>query len=146
MKPAALPGRCRATIKKMTRRSISGSGLAGAAIVLAVIGIYGLVSQGVAERWRELGIRRALGASTQRIVGDVALQGLALAAAGIAVGLGVAAVAAPLLRQVVWGVPLLDPWTFLAASGTLLEAGAVASLVPAIRVAAIDPSRVLRWE
>jgi predicted permease len=121
-------------------------GLAGAAIVLAVIGIYGLVSQSVAERRRELGIRRALGASTRRIVGDVALQGLALAAAGIAVGLGVAAIAAPLLRQVVWGVPLLDPWTFLAASGALLAAAAVASLVPAARVASVDPSRVLRWE
>lgn len=120
------------------------SGLAGLAMVLSFVGIFGLISQSVAERRHELGIRLALGAHAGRVVGAVAMQGLALAALGVVVGGVVAAASRPLLRGLVWGVPLLDPGTFAVAAAGLLVTAAAASLIPALRAARLDPARTLR--
>lgn len=121
-------------------------GLALLALVLSSVGVYGLISQSVEERRHELGIRLALGARVSRVIGEVAGQGLVLAALGVAAGAMLAANAAPLLRNAVWGVPLLDPWTFGVSAAGLLAVTVLASVVPALRIATIDPARALRHD
>jgi predicted permease len=122
------------------------SALGAIAAFLAVIGIYGLVSNAVVERTRELGIRLALGATVGQAVRQVALPGIALAVAGALAGLGLAGLSAHLLRSFLWGVSATDPLTFATVGvGVLLVAGS-ASLFPAMRVLWLDPASTLRHE
>jgi predicted permease len=118
--------------------------LAGLALLLAAVGLYGLVANGVAERTRELGIRLALGASSRQVIAAAALPGMVLAAAGIALGAAAARLGASALRHLVWGVSVGDPLTFAAAIGTVLGVAAIAVLVPALRIARLKPIRALR--
>jgi ABC-type antimicrobial peptide transport system permease subunit len=120
------------------------SGLAGIALLLSFVGIFGLISQSVVERRHELGIHLALGARAGRVVARVAGQGFGLAVIGVLAGGALAAAFVPLLRGLVWGVPMFDPRTFVAAAAGLLATAAVASLIPALRVARLDPARTLR--
>ena len=90
--------------------------LAGLALLLAAVGIYGLIANSVAERTRELGIRLALGATVAQAMRAVALPGVALALAGVAAGSVLAGFASRLLRHLVWGVEPGDPLTFAAAA------------------------------
>src|SRR4029077_14950173 len=85
--------------------------LSGLALLLAVVGLYGLMSQSVVERTRELGIRLALGSSVLRAIRDAALPGLTLAMAGVAIGCTIAAVSVRVLQHVLWGVTATDPLT-----------------------------------
>jgi putative ABC transport system permease protein len=114
------------------------------ALILAATGIYGVLAGGVAERTREIGVRTALGASTQSILGLVLGQGLALTAIGIVLGLGGAFAATRGLRTLLFGVTALDPLTYLAVSGTLALVAVIACWVPAARAAAVDPTITLR--
>lgn len=121
--------------------------VAAAALValgLAAVGLAGLIAGSVAERRRELSIRTALGASPVATVASAALPGLAVAGTGLAVGLGLAALLAPGLSALIYGVGLADPLTYLGVSGVLLGVAAVASLVPALRVLRFDPATALR--
>src|SRR5262249_5624449 len=107
------------------------SSLAGLALLLAALGIYGLISQAVVERTRELGIRMALGASLSRAIRTVAAAGMLLAALGVLIGSALAKAASQVLRSLLWGVSAADPLTFAAVAFGLLLIAALASLIPA---------------
>ena len=118
--------------------------LAGLALLLAAVGLYGLVANSVAERTRELGIRIALGATSRQIVAAAAFPGFLLAIAGVAIGLVVARLGADAMRHLVWGVTVTDPVTFAVAAGAVLVVAAIAALVPALRIVRLNPIRALR--
>ncbi len=120
--------------------------LAGLALLLSAVGIYGLIANSVAERTRELGIRLALGATVPQAVRTVALPGVALALAGIVSGSVLAAFASRLLRHLVWGVRPGDPLTFAAVAIVLLAVASAASFLPALRVTRLNPAETLRQE
>jgi predicted lysophospholipase L1 biosynthesis ABC-type transport system permease subunit len=120
--------------------------LSALALLLAVVGIYGLMAQSVAERRREMGIRIALGSSVVRAVRDAVVPGILLALVGIAAGCGLAAMSSRVLEHLIFGVSALDPATFLTVALGLLAVASVASLIPARRIAALNPSETLREE
>ena len=120
--------------------------LGAIALVLAAIGIHGLIASSVSERTRELGIRLALGASGIQVLRGVVAPGITLAVAGVVLG-GLASIpAVRLLRSYLWGVRPNDPITFAAVMIGLVVVALVASLVPALRVLRLDPALTLRAE
>ncbi len=122
-------------------------GLAGAmALLLAAVGIYGVVAYLVERRTAEVGVRMALGATAARVGGMVVGESLATAALGAAVGLAVAVPAARLLASLLFEVSPADPLALGVAVAVLVVVAAAASLVPALRAARIDPARALRAE
>ena len=142
------------TFDDLRRQSVSSerfqatllASLSGLALVLAIVGIYGLMSQSVVERKRELGIRMALGATMSEAIREAILPGVLLALAGIAVGCLLAGLSAKVFRHLVWGVTTTDPETYASvAMGLLLVAG-VASLIPALRITRLNPADTLREE
>lgn len=114
------------------------------ALILASIGVFGVVSYGVSQRLRELGVRVALGARTGSILGLVMRQGMVPVLAGVACGLLVAFAASRVLSSLVYGVGTSDPASFVSAGLVLVAAAAAACLIPAVRAARVDPMRVLR--
>ncbi len=116
----------------------------GIALLLGLIGIYGVVSYVVSQRTREIGVRMALGATAPSVRGMVVRQGLALAVGGIAVGLLAAGFLSSVMSSLLFGVNALDPLTYGAVAGTLVCVAAFASWIPARRAAGVDPSRALR--
>jgi predicted permease len=121
----------------------------GMALVLGVIGIYGVISYAVAQRTREIGIRLALGAEKDRIFRMVIGQGLRLAAFGVAIGAGAALLLGRLLSsfsQLLYGVRASDPVTLITVSAVLAAVAALACYLPARRAAAIEPMTALRSE
>ena len=121
-------------------------GLGAVALLLAAVGIHGLVASSVTERTRELGIRLALGASGGRILRDVVAPGVLLAAAGVVLGGAASLAVVRLLASFLWGVTPSDPMTFVMVVITLLTVAFLASLVPALRVLRLDPASTLRSE
>jgi putative ABC transport system permease protein len=119
---------------------------AALALVLAGIGIYGVIAYAVQQRRRELGIRVALGASRERVVGMVMRQGMTLTLIGVATGLVAAAGLTRVLRGQLFGVSATDPLTFLAVPAVLLIVAAAACIVPARRALAVDPATAVRAE
>ena len=120
--------------------------LAGLALGLAALGLYGLIAQSVAQRTREMGIRLALGATVGNIVRATAASGIALAVAGIGAGLALASFATRLLRSLIWGITAYDPLTFLAVTSLLIAVAALSSILPALRLIRLDPAVTLRSE
>jgi predicted permease len=121
-------------------------GFAAIALVLAAVGIYGVISYAVTLRTRELGIRVALGASSEQVVRMVLGQGLALTIVGVAVGLGAAFLLTRVIASLLFGVGALDPLTYGAVAAVLLGVAALASYVPARRAARVDPLLAMRAE
>jgi ABC-type antimicrobial peptide transport system permease subunit len=117
---------------------------AGIGLLLAAAGVYGLIAYSVAQRTREIGIRMALGATRQRILGSVIREGLALALSGVVVGTIAAFFATRVLRNFVWQVSTLDPATFTAVALLLLVVSCAASTVPALRAVRLDQAAALR--
>ena len=120
------------------------------ALMLASLGVYGVIACAVAERKQEIGIRMALGARPARIRGMLAAEGLKLTAIGLAIGLAGAAAAGRLLARFLYGISAADPWSFL---GSFLGAAAVfaavalaASYLPSRKAVKLDPLRVLKSE
>jgi predicted permease len=118
----------------------------GVALLLAAVGVYGVISYGVAQRTREFGIRTALGARRADVLRLVLGQGLGLAALGVGLGLVGALAATRALRSLVFAVRTTDPATYAAIAVLLLGVAALASLVPARRATRADPTRALRQE
>jgi putative ABC transport system permease protein len=119
-------------------------GFAAFALAIAGVGLFGVLSYSVAQRSREIGVRTALGAQTADIVALVLRSGAAITAAGLAAGLGAAALLVESLSKILYGVDPFDPATFLVVPLVLALAAAVASVAPARRAARIDPMRALR--
>ncbi|HEV3196408.1 MAG TPA: ABC transporter permease [Bryobacteraceae bacterium] len=117
-----------------------------AALVLAAIGIYGVLSGSVTERMREIGVRSALGASRRSILALVIRQGMTLTGLGVAIGLGGAALASRALVTLLFGVSRLDPVTHLGVIALLVGVAAGACWGPAWRAARVDPAITLRAE
>lgn len=117
---------------------------AGVAVFLALVGLYGLLSYGVRQRTAEIGIRMALGAARSQVVGLVVWEGLALTASGVAIGLAAAAAVARWSASLLYGIPALDPVTFVAVPVLMVTASAVACILPAWRAARVDPAWSLR--
>jgi putative ABC transport system permease protein len=117
-----------------------------AALMLAAIGVYGVLAGNVAERTREIGIRAALGATRADILAVVIRQGVTLAGIGAAIGVGGAAAVSRLLGGLLFGISPLDPITFAVVIALLVTVTAVASWIPAWRAVRVDPSITLRAE
>jgi putative ABC transport system permease protein len=119
---------------------------AGLALLLASIGLYGVLSYAVTQRAREIGVRMALGATGPQVVRMVVARGLALTAAGLATGTAGALAATRSMKTMLYGVEAADPTTFAAVAALLSTIAALACWVPARRASRVDPITVLRIE
>jgi putative ABC transport system permease protein len=119
---------------------------AASAVLLAVIGIYGVMSYAVTQRTREIGIRMALGARRGEIVRLVVGQGMAVALTGIAAGTAAALGLTRLIATLLFDVKPNDPLTFAAVVIALTATALLASWVPALKAARVDPLLALRYE
>lgn len=115
-------------------------------LVLASVGIYGVMAYSVAQRTREIGIRMAIGAARGEVVGLIMKQGLLLVGIGGGVGLVLSVGAAQLIRSLLYGGSALDPVTFLGVPLILMAVAALAIWVPARRAAGVDPVRAIRTD
>ena len=119
---------------------------ASLALLLASIGLYGVMSFAVSRRTRELGIRMALGAQASDVFGLVLRQGMGLVAVGIALGLIIAAMVTRLLTSFLYGISTTDRVTFLGIPVILALVALVACYIPARRATKVDPLVALRYE
>ena len=121
-------------------------GFAALAVLLAALGVYGVVAYTSARRTREFGVRMALGATRRQVVTDVLRQGLALTAIGLAAGAGVAVLATRTLSQLLFQVRPLDGVSFASAIALLVLVALVACSLPAWRASRVDPARALKGD
>ena len=122
-------------------------GIAGAmALVLGIIGIYGVISYSVSQRRREFGIRVALGARPGKVLKMVLRQGVKMALAGVVIGFGGAFALTRLMTSLLFGVAALDPATFVAVAALLVLVALLACYLPARRAMKVDPMAALRYE
>jgi predicted permease len=131
-------------LQRMAATLLSGFGVL--ALLLAALGIYGVLAYSVSRRTREIGVRMALGARLSDVVGMVVRQGVGMVAVGLAAGLAGAAGVTHLLRAFLFGITPLDPVTFGIALGLLAGVAVLACWLPARRAARVDPIQALRAE
>jgi predicted permease len=120
--------------------------LAASAVLLALVGMYGVIEYSTAQRTQEVGIRVALGAASDDILRLILLQGLVLAGTGIAIGVAAALLLTRLLASLLYHVTATDPLTFVAGTLLFLIVALAASLFPARRAMRVDPAVALRYE
>jgi len=121
-------------------------GFAGTALLLAALGIYGVLSYTVNQRVPEIGIRMALGESSGQVLGRVVARTMALAGVGAALGIGGSLALSRLMASLLYGVEATDAWTFLSMTAVLLSVSALAGYFPARRASRTDPMVALRVE
>jgi putative ABC transport system permease protein len=120
--------------------------LAGLAVLLAAIGLYGVLAYSVGQRWSELGLRMALGASPERLLGRVVGQGLLLTGVGLTAGLVGALALSRLMTAFLFGIEATDPATYAIVAGVLIATAGLASYLPARRAMRVDPAVALKQE
>jgi putative ABC transport system permease protein len=125
---------------------LTATGFAGVAVLLAALGLYGVLSYSVTARTRELGIRIAIGASRRRVIVSVMREALAAVFAGVAIGLAGAFYSSRFLEALLFGVRSHDPATLAGVAGVFLSVALVAAYIPARRAARVDPIVALRAE
>jgi putative ABC transport system permease protein len=135
-----------ATLLPAKAGAISVSAVGAIAMLLASIGLYGVIAYSVARRTREIGIRMALGANRSSVVGLVMRQGLGIAMVGVAVGTVLSLGTSKAVVGALYGVSFVDPVAWLTAVVTLLTVATVANAIPARRASVVDPSIALRSE
>ena len=135
-----------ASLKKQRYQATVFSALATLALLLAALGVYGLIAYSVAQRTREMGIRLALGATPRQVVRAAALPGITLALTGIACGVVLALFSMRLLKGLIWGIAGTDPLTFSSVAILLILVATVSSALPALRLTRLDPAQTLRDE
>ncbi len=144
-------------VQTMTDRVVTSTGQAGfqallvglfalLALILAGLGVYGVLAYIVAQRTREFGIRVALGAGPGRVIGQVLQEGLLLAGKGVLIGLAGGLVVSLAISSMLFGIAPIDPMTYLTVCLVLALVILVASVVPSFRALAIDPIKALRSE
>ena len=119
---------------------------AGVAILMVMIGLYGVLSQSVSQRKQEIGVRMALGATSESILALILGRGSVLIAAGLVIGFAAALGASRMIVSFLYGVHPMDVWSYAGAAAALALIGLIAAAVPARRAAAIEPMEALRSE
>jgi len=119
---------------------------AALALVLACVGLYGVISYAVAQRTHEIGVRMALGAQPVDVLRLVLRQGMGLTIVGLIIGVGVGSIATRVLTDMLFGVTPRDPLTFIGVPALLLLVAFLACYIPARRATRIDPLVALRYE
>jgi putative ABC transport system permease protein len=143
-----------ATMQQLVSKSVAErrftlallSAFSGVALLLAAVGIYGVISFSITRRTQEIGIRMALGANRIDVLNLVVRQGIPLMSGGIVIGLAGAIATTRLMEKLLFGVEATDPVTLAAVSALLMAVGLVASIVPARRAIKVDPMVALRYE
>ena len=122
------------------------AGLAGLALLVSSVGIYGVLSYTLRQRTREIGLRIALGADRSQVVRMVLRQGFSMAATGVVIGIVTAAGLTRFLGSLLYGVEPLDRLTFVLVAVAMLAAALLASYLPAAKAAKVNPTAALRCE
>ncbi len=151
---ADLPLSDTATVRELYSKSVARTSFTlvmlsvagGMALLLGVVGIYGVIAYAVAQRTREIGIRMALGAQRTELTTMFVRQGITLAAIGVVIGIGVAFASMRLMKSLLYHVSAMDPWTYSAATAAILMVAWLACYIPSRRAAVVDPVHALRAE
>lgn len=142
--PRTMDGVMAAAVAEERFRMTLVAGFAATALLLAALGVYGLMAFATTQRLREFGLRLALGATPRRVLLTVLRDGFTLAAIGLGIGLAAAVLVARAMRGMLFAIGPFDPATFAAMAGVLLVSAGLATFLPARRATRVDPMIVLR--